>query len=301
MFKLVDFEILQARYVKAAMDEILTYRPEGKTPANVQTLIDTVTTAQTTFLTKSTTLDLARGELQESIDALHVACTQVYPIMKVVYRNDAGSLQAINRLPVTDRTARETLARADAISALWAQLPNPPGSATPFKAWDTMDMAAFNALVTAAKTKHNGMAAVDQDYQIGQGDLHEKTEVLEDFVTAAMIIGRAQFVPGTPEREVIDAIPTEPAQQAPAQVVISVATSPAAGAVHLEFDADRATSFDVLQQGPGDPDFVLVASDIITTTYDATGLAAGSYTFKVVGRNSQGDGPESAVSTIVVA
>jgi len=300
MFKLVDFEVLRGRYVKAAMDEILTYRPEGKTPANVQTLIDNVVTAQTVFVTKSTTLDLARGELQEAIDALHVACTQVYPIMKVVYRTDAGSLQAISRLPVVDRTSRETLARGDAISALWAQLPNPPSSATPFKAWDMMDMAAFNVLVTTGKTKHSGMAAVDQDSQIAQGDLHEKTEILEDFVTAAMIIGRAQFLPGTPEREVIDSIPTEPAQQAPAQAVISVATSPAAGAAHLEYDADRATSFDVLQMGPGDPKFSIVEADSIADVYDATGLAAGNYDFKIVGRNSQGAGPESAVSSVVV-
>jgi hypothetical protein len=93
----------------------------------------------------------------------------------------------------------------------------------------------------------------------------------------------------------------DPVAPTTAHKVISVATSPAVGAVHLEFDADRATSFDVLQKGPGDPDFVVVASDIITTTYDATGLPAGSYDFKVIGRNSQGPGPESTVSTIVVA
>ena len=146
-----------------------------------------------------------------------------------------------------------------------------------------------------------GFAAVDQDYQIAQGDLHEQTEILEEFVTAAMIIGRAQFLPGTPEREVIDAIPTEPAQQPAEQAVILVASSPAAGSIHLVFDAERATQFDVLQKGPGDPDFSVVANDIIVKVYDATGLAAGSYDFKVVGRNSQGPGPESAVSTIVVA
>jgi hypothetical protein len=39
----------------------------------------------------------------------------------------------------------------------------------------------------------------------------------------------------------------------------------------------------------------------MTKTYDATGLAAGSYDYKVIGGNSQGPGPESAVSTIVVA
>ena len=299
MFKGVDFTISQAQSVKSAMDQIPTFRPDGKTPANAQALIDAVVTSQTTFLNKSTTLDLARGELQESIDALHVACTQVYPIMKVVYRTDAGSLQAINRLPVNDRSTRETLARGEAINALWTQLPNPPGSATAFKAWDTMDLVAFVALITTAKTKQNGMAAIDQEHQLAQGDLHEKTEVLEDFVTTAMIIGRAQFLPGTPEREVIDAIPNEPSQQNPGQATITVATSPAPGLAHLEFDAPGGTFFDVLRKGPGEADFSIVAADIVANVYDAS-LPPGSYQFKVIGKNSQGSGPASDIAIVVV-
>ena len=300
MFKGVDFTILQGQSVKSAMDQIPTYRPEGKTPANAQTLIDAVVTSLATFVNKSATLDLARGELQEAIDALHVVCTQVYPIMKAVYRADAGSLQAINRLPVSDRTARETLGRGDGIQALWSQLPNPPGSATAFKAWDTMDLVAFVALITTAKTKQNGMAAIDQEYQLAQGDLHEKTETLEDFVTTAMIIGRAQFLPGTPEREVIDAIPTEPSQPLPGQATITVATSPAPGLAHLEFDANAATKFDVLQKGPGDADFSIVAADIVTNVYTASVSPPGSYQFQVIGKNSQGSGPASDIATVVV-
>lgn len=301
MFKGVDFTILQAQSVKAAMDQIATYRPDGKTPANAQTLIDAVVAAQAMFLNKSTTLDLARGELQESADELHVACTQVYPIMKAMYRSDPGSLQAINRLPVNDRTVRETLVRAQAITSLWTQLPNPPGSATAFKAWDTMDQAAFVALIAAAKTKYDGMSAIDQEHQLAQGEFHEQTETLEDFVTTSLIIGRAQFPPGTPEREVIDAIPTVPGQPNPVAATISVAESPGPGAVHLEFSANNATFYDVLQQGPSDPDFVIVGVAISDTFYDDTGLPPGSYDYKVIGKNSQGSGPESDVSTVVVA
>lgn len=300
MFKGVDFAILRGRYVKAAMDEIVSFRPDGKTPAEVQTAIDALVAALATFVTKSTTLDLARGELREAADGLHSACTQVYAIMKVRYRTDPGSLSAINRLPTTDRTIGETLARSAAIAALWAQLPNPPGSATAFKAWDTMDTTAFGVQAAAANLKQDGFAAIDQDYQVAQGELHEQTEVLEDFNTAALISGRAQFLPPTSEREVIDAIPTEPAQQAPGQPVISLAESPAPGSVHLEFSALHATSYDVLQKGPGDLEFVVVAADIIETVYDATGLPAGAYEFKVVGKNSVDNGSESAVSPVTV-
>ena len=47
--------------------------------------------------------------------------------------------------------------------------------------------------------------------------------------------------------------------------------------------------------------FAVVADDIIVTTYNATGLAAGAHEYKVVGRNSRGPGPESDVSVVNVA
>ena len=115
-----------------------------------------------------------------------------------------------------------------------------------------------------------------------------------------VVQGRHQFAEGTPQRDVIDHIPTTPAQQAPAKAVIAVATSPAAGEAHLEFSATHATSYDVLHKGPGDADFAVVADDIIQTVYNATGLAAGAHEYKVLGRNSRGTGPESDVSVVNV-
>lgn len=57
----------------------------------------------------------------------------------------------------------------------------------------------------------------------------------------------------------------------------------------------------MLHKGPGDAAFAVVADDIIVTTYNATGLAAGAHEYKVIGRNSRGTGPESDVSTVNVA
>jgi len=301
MFETFDFELLQLRYVKAAMVKIPSFRPDGKTPADAQTIMDNAATVRATFVTADTTRNLAKGELAEAHDKAHLACIQVYPIMKSRYRNDPGSLSAINKLPVDDKTVPQTITRMEAIKSLWGLLPNPPGSATAFKAWDTMDQAAFDALLAPLKTQAEGIVPVDDDYELAQGNLHGAINAMEDFVTASLIQGRAQFPDGTTEREVIDAIPMEPAQQPPDQAVISAATSPAAGAVHLAFSAPGGTTFDVLHKGPGDADFTIVANDTIEREYDATGLAAGSHDYKVIPRNSRGPGPESAVSTIVVA
>lgn len=307
MFDLFNFELLQLRYVKAGMDILASFRPDGKTPAEAQGMIDTAKTARTNYGTKKVAMDLARGEFIESVDAGHVVCIQVYPIMLSRYRNDPGSLSAIKKLPVADQTPAQTIDRLKDTSTLWGVLPNPPGSATPFKAWETMDKAAFDAFLTAIigspgpPVVLGTQAAVplaDQAFELAEGDLNRQKDVMEEFTTAALIQGRAQYLPGTPERDVIDAIPMEPAQQLPGQAVISVATSPGAGQAHLEFDAPHSTSWDVFRKGPGDADFIKVADDIITKTYDATGLAAGAHDFKVVGRNSKGDGSESAVSTV---
>ena len=252
----------------------------------------------------------SQGEFDEAIAAGHAACVQVYSILKSRYRTDPGSLSAISSLPTADQSASETLTRLKAIDTLWAILPNPPGSATPFKAWDTMGRTEFSAFITALEGSAGppaipgtlgAKATAESDFQVAEGALHTAENVLEDFTTNALIQGRGQFAAGTANREVIDAIPTAPATQLPGAAIITNAASPAAGAAHFDYDAPRSTSWDVFRKGPGQTAFVKVANDVIVKSYDAAGLVAGAYEFKVIGRNSRGDGPASAVSTITVA
>lgn len=300
MFDLFNFAHLQMRYIKAAMDSLPTYEPDGRTPAQVQTDITDGIAVRDDFQTKLTQRNLASGEWDEAVATGHALCVQVYPILQSRYRKDAGSLKAIERLPVDDRTPASTHDRMKAISALWASLPNPPGSATPFKAWDTMDKAAFDAALALIATSEAAFLASEQPYELAQGRLHKAKAGWDDFITAALAQGRGQFPDGTPEREVIDAIPNEPAQQPPGQAVITSATSPAAGQVALAYDAPRGTSFDVFRKGPGDADFIRVGDDLIVKTLALTGLVAGPHEFKVLPRNSRGLGPESDVSAVDV-
>ena len=312
MYNAFNFELLRLRYLKSAMDAIAVFRPDGKTPADVATMIADATAPtgpRAGHESANATLQLAQGEYDEDIAQGHEACVQVYPIMKSRYRADPGSLSAINALPVTDQSAADTLTRLKGISVLWGKLPNPPGALTPFKAWDTMGKTEFDAFITAIEGTVGppvvigtiaAKATAESGLQVAEGALHTAEAALGDFATNALIQGRGQFPEGTANREVIDAIPTAPATQLPGTAVINVATSPAAGAAHLEYDAPHGTSWDVFRKGPGAAAFVKVASDVIVKSYDASGLPAGAHQFKVVGRNSRGDGPESAVSTVNV-
>jgi len=299
-----DFHLLQVQHIKAAMDEIPTYRPMNMTPAQMQTEYNNGLTVRTNYLNKRQTLNLARGELAEKQEAAHDAAIGVYGVMKTRYRKDPGSLSAINTLPTKDQTVEDTRVRMDDMIALWSQLPNDPFSSPPgpFVAWVGMDQAAFTALLATMMTAQGTFVTADKAFEKAEGDLHTQDAHMADLAVAALEEGRSQFTNAeTTEREVIDAIPIEPAAQEPNQAVISISTSPGPGQAHLEYDAEHATSFDVLHKGPADTAFATVADDVIEKLYNTSGLAAGTHEYKVIGQNSRGNGPESAVASIAVA
>ncbi|HMG06563.1 MAG TPA: hypothetical protein VK581_13970 [Chthoniobacterales bacterium] len=89
-------------------------------------------------------------------------------------------------------------------------------------------------------------------------------------------------------------MPCRPSPRRTGPAVISNAESKNPGTAHLEFDAPHATSFNVFQRVSSDANFTQVVDDGIEHTYDATGLKKDiNSDFKVVPRNSLGEGPEA--------
>lgn len=293
-----DFHVTQLRYIKAAVHNIATFSPDGMDETAIDVVLNNAAIVRQAYIDAKETFDLARADFRASINAGHDAVIGVYAAMKSRYRKDPGTLEAIQALPVDDRSADDTIKRLEQTSSLWAKLPQIGKPAAEFVAWTGMAKTDFDALKTAATSKQADLPDKDQAFQVAEGNLHEMDAELADLVTAALQQGRAQFPSGT-EREVIDAVPNEPAQQPPGQATISQATG-GSGTVHLVFDAPHATSFDVFQKKINDPVFTKVGDDIVGTTYDGVGISAGDWQFRVVGRNSLGEGPQSAVSNVTV-
>jgi len=302
MFGEFDFHLLQVQYLKGALDQIPAFQPQGMTPARVQALYEAGMAVRVDFQAKAAARNLARGEMLEKQADTHKAATGIYGVMKVRYRKEPRALEAIAKVPTKDQTVAETITRVEAMSSLWGQLPNDPFTdpPAPFVAWGGMDKAAFDAKLAALKQAQSAFVRADESYERAQGDLHAKDEELADLATACLAEGRAQFPTGTPEREVLDSIPTEPATQLPDQAEITLAQSPAPGQVHLEYSAAHATSYDLLHKGPAETEFALVADDVIETAYDAADLATGEHEYKVVGQNSRGSGLESEAASVAV-
>jgi hypothetical protein len=299
MLKQFAFHVTQLEYIKGAMTELPTYRPDAKTVAMVDAIMAGAQTARDNFQIKRNALAMARGELRGAQAAAHAAVVSVYPLMKSVYREDDGSYDAIAVLPKGDRTPVQTVTRCEAVSHLWEELPNPAGQATPFVAGE-LTRAQFDALLAALRTRLTAVSACDQEFQKKEAELHAVDKANVKFIAAALKQGKAQFARGTEGREVIDAIPTPSNTPLPGLPVIDSVEDLGGGSLMLIFTALHATSFKVLHQAPGATSFSVIAENVEAGEHEVNNLATGEHKFKVVGVNSRGEGKPSAVTAFTV-
>ena len=148
----------------AAMVEIPQFKPDNKTKAWVDGVIETTAAVRSDYLEKDAELKNARAQLHAAWNTGHQAAIGVYPIMQSIYRNDAVASQAVSKLPVGDRTPAETLTRLESISKQWAELPNMPGTNKTFVAGET-DKVTFDGLAVALKEKIAALAACEMQFK----------------------------------------------------------------------------------------------------------------------------------------
>ncbi len=295
----VQFSVIRLRYLKVAVDALPTFKPDGKTPEDVGNMLENAIEALSAGFSLEAQLNMARGNFESQHQSSHAACVDVYACMKSCYRGDAGALAAIIRVATEDRTPNETFARMQDLAAVWGNLPNAPGTDAPL-AVRGINPEVFSEMIAGFDVGWQAYTNLNAQVRTFEGALRAQNDVWEDFVTAALAQGRANFPQGTEGRSYIDAIPTQPASQPPGQAEITVATSPAPTAVHLEFTAPHATSFQVWHKGPNDEDFSQVADVLLPGVYDAVGLSGGEHEYKIIGENSRGDGEASPVTDVAV-
>lgn len=304
MFETTNFVIKQLQKTRKAMQQpaLAAFRPDGRDLTYVSGLLTTLESTKTDEVARAVELNTARGQLDVSWADAHQKCVDVYAAMKSIYRNDEAAQRAIRRIPKQDQTARQTLVRAEVTAAVWDALPDMPNTnpEAPF-ALGSLSLAIFNGVIADLRTKIEACEGCGSDLEVQQGGLNELTRADGEFVSAVVAQGRAQFSVGSPAREWIDTIPLEPSTQVPLQAEITAATSPAAGAVHLEFVATYATSYTIQTRLESDVEFVTVAEDVTDEFWDAVGLPAGNHQYIVFGVNSRGSGPVSEIATVPVA
>jgi hypothetical protein len=302
MFEATNFVMMQVQRLKKAMQqpELADFRPDGKGLADVVNLLTQLEAAKGDATAKQVSLRTARGGLATVHADAHDKCVNAYAAMRSVYRRDGTNLLAMRRIPKRDQTARQTLVRMEVTGMVWSQLPVMPGTPDPFQC-GPVTLAGFNAVAADLRARIETCEGCDAALEVAQGTLAALVVELSNFASAAVAQGRSQYALGSPARAWIETIPLEPSTDLPDQAVILEATSPAPGAVHLAFEAARATSFTIKHKAPGTAEFVMLAEDVTERTFDAVGQPVGEHQYVVIGHNSRGDGAPSAVATLAVA
>ena len=303
MLVMFDFSIVQMRYVRAAMVQVPSFRPDGRGPDEVMSMISSALFVRAGYVTAKNGIDAARALRRTTIATLHEGCVAFAAQGRSTYRKDAALVQRFDRLPVQDQTFQETMTRADAILALWATLPPvgaPPAAFRYGQGTADVTMAQFTALQTAARSADASIPELDQAFQHHEGRLHVAHAEVDDFVTAAVATGRSRFAQGSAEREVIEAIPGSLPAHPPEKAVITELSPDTESAFLVKFTAPGATSFDVFSRVSPAEEWTLQGDDVIQRELQIARSVSGAATYevKVVPRNSRGTGPESDIATL---
>ena len=170
MFDEFDFSVTQLTAIKDAMQNIPAYRPDNKEPAFVLGLIEASNLARGTYGSKETTLKLARGNCKGACKEGRKLAIKAYGLMKDLYRSDPGATESIVSIPTRGDSVPRTLKRMTKTSEVWAQLPNMPGTTSPFVAGETTKENFDTALATL-RTHQAAVSQANTLFQIAEGKL----------------------------------------------------------------------------------------------------------------------------------
>ena len=299
-----DFAILQMRYVRGAMVQIPSFRPDGLGPDEVFSNISTALFVRSAYVTAKNDINGARALRRTSIETLHNGCVDFAAQGRSRFRKDATLVQRFDRLPTQDQTFQETMTRADMVAALWGTLPlvgAPPAAFQYGQGLVNVNLAGFTALQTAARTADAAIPDVDQAFQKEEGRLHVTLAGMDDFVSAAVATGRSRYNIGTAEREIIEAIPGSLPAAVPGTAVITELSTLSSTELLAKFTAPGATSYDVFWRIQGESDWTLAGDDVIEKEFTLTGGNPGTTVEVMIRpRNSRGNGTDSEPGVIVL-
>ena len=123
MLEMYDFTVTQVRYVKAAMDEILGYRPDGLTPATVAALTPNPDPIRADYILKKDAAGTARDARNNGATAVHEVGVDFLAQAGSMYRKNPVVKEQLGRILLQDQTFSQCMTRGDQSSAIWGTLP----------------------------------------------------------------------------------------------------------------------------------------------------------------------------------
>lgn len=267
----------------------------GKTVAAWETELDAIDEQDTATATAEAEEVAARGVVDNTLALLFRKNQQALSMLRTKYRDNEAKLVLLEGLEARSggralvlENARNFEPRWELVDAAFAPVP-------------TNTLALFKTTRQLAITQLNDLTKAEVTTKDEEETLAELIAALNDACVGFYSDACHVFAPDTPQGQLIRTqIPTSyDPTPLPDKAVISEMAFTAPMAVRFRLTADHASKFDIYQKSPGAVAFVLVDGDYTDSIYETT-LTEGNglYTFKVVPKNSEGNGPESDPNSV---
>lgn len=233
---------------------------------------------------------------QAALDGIQSLTRQVASIGRIHFRNDAVKLALFEALRTDARDRAGVYEQGLAARDAWQE-------ADP--AWTvsaSVSVSTLSSALTDALAKQAAHSAKFTAWRRAAAALTNTAQQVDEDCVAWYAESTRRFPEGTSDGDFIrSTVPrTTRSESAVGQAEISN-LSVNAGTIQFDAAASGATRFTYLQQAPGSPAFVVVQADSPESIFTLTGQPVGVHRFKVVGSNSSGSGPESAVTEATVS
>jgi hypothetical protein len=245
---------------------------------------------------KQTQLRSATAFWQADVDAIYKITQDIAGIGRVKFRKDPVKLALIEALSTDSKARAEVYGNGLNARDAWVQA-DPAWSFDP-----DVTTASLGSLLTSCLARQAAHSSKITDWRETAAMLNLKAQLLDEDNVAWYEEATRRFPAGTAEGDMIRTTvptttqPTQPVEQA--EILNPMASG---GDIHLDAQAEHATRYTFLQQTPGSPAFVVVLADSPDGHLTLHNQVPGVHRFKAVGRNSDGEGPESAIVEVTVA
>ena len=238
----------------------------------------------------------AAEQWQAGLDQVQDFTRQVVSIGRVQFRNDAVKRSLFDGLSTDARDRSSVYEQGLAARDVWQE-------ADP--AWNVsteLTLAALGSRLADCLARQAAHSAKFIAWRRASAALMNKAQQVDADCIAWYAEAARRFPEGTTDGDLIrSAVPTTTRAEPEVGPAVISNLSATGGTIHFDAAAAGATRFTLLQQQPGSPAYVVVRADATESSFTLQGQPAGLHRFKVVGSNSGGSGPESAVAEVTVS
>ncbi len=167
---------------------------------------------------------------------------------------------------------------------------------------EVFTLSFLSSLLTAALARKGTHGTKETTWRRAEAALTVKARALHKANVAWYTEATRRFAEDTEEGATIrTTIPTSSRPERLVRQAIISNVTVSGGDIQFSCSAPNATRYTILHQPPGATAFVVLVADTAEESVTLHGQPAGQHKFKVIGRNSRGEGPESAVTEVTVA